>query len=105
MFSHVTRIPTFRHPSHTTIQHDTCKNLDKWSRQMVIWNLLAIITAETETKLANLGGQREIDLAAQERSNAISSIKATAEAFKLRTETEAKNNAAILEAETKAMGM
>ncbi|KAF0975223.1 hypothetical protein FDP41_005976 [Naegleria fowleri] len=63
----------------------------------------AIITAETETKLANLGGQREIDLAAQERSNAISSIKATAEAFKLRTETEAKNNAAILEAETKAM--
>lgn len=55
--------------------------------------------------MANLGGQREIDVAAQERLNAISSIKATAEAFRLKTETEAKNNAAILEAETKAMGM
>ena len=44
-----------------------------------------------------------ISVAAQERLNAISSIKATAEAFKLKTETEAKNNATILEAETKAM--
>lgn len=53
--------------------------------------------------MANLDGQREIDIAAQERLNSISSIKATAEAFKLKTETEAKNNAAMLEAETKAM--
>ena len=63
----------------------------------------AIITAETSTKLANLEAQREIELAGQERLNSINSIKATAEAFKLKTETEAKNSATIILAETKAI--
>ena len=53
--------------------------------------------------MANLDGQREIDIAGQERLNSISSSKATAEAFKLKTETEAKNKAALLNAETQAL--
>jgi regulator of protease activity HflC (stomatin/prohibitin superfamily) len=65
----------------------------------------AIITAQTENKLANLEGQREIATAEQERDANVLRIKAQAEALKLETDTAAKNNAMILEAEAKARAL
>jgi regulator of protease activity HflC (stomatin/prohibitin superfamily) len=65
----------------------------------------AIITAQTETQLANLESQREIATAQQERDAAVNRIKADAEARKLDTETRAKTSAILLENETKARGL
>jgi regulator of protease activity HflC (stomatin/prohibitin superfamily) len=62
----------------------------------------AIITAQTENKLANLEGQRQIATAEMERDSAVSIIKAQAASKQLATEVQAKNNAAISDAQSKA---
>lgn len=62
----------------------------------------AIITAQTESKLANLEGQRKIATAEMERDSAVIMIKAQAQAAQLATDVQAKNNAAIADAQSKA---
>lgn len=62
----------------------------------------AMITAQTENKLANLEGQREIATAEQERDARVVKIKAEAEAVKMQTEIKAKNDAIRAEAEARA---
>eukprot|EP01113_Clastostelium_recurvatum_P040721 TRINITY_DN635_c0_g1_i1.p1 TRINITY_DN635_c0_g1~~TRINITY_DN635_c0_g1_i1.p1 ORF type:complete len:706 (+),score=230.23 TRINITY_DN635_c0_g1_i1:77-2194(+) len=62
----------------------------------------AIITAQTETRLANLTSQREIATTEQERDAAVMRIKTAASAQVLATETQARNDATLLEAEAKA---
>ncbi len=62
----------------------------------------ATITATTETQLANLESQREIAITKQTQDADVTRIKATAEALKLATETQAKNNAIISDAQTQA---
>lgn len=61
----------------------------------------AITTAQTQTKLTNLESQKEIATAEQERLASVNRIKAEADALKLKTETNAKNDALINDAETK----
>jgi len=62
----------------------------------------AIITAQTENRLANLEGQRQIATAEMERDSAVAMIKAQAASKQLATEVQAKNNAAISDAQSKA---
>jgi len=62
----------------------------------------AMITAQTETKLANLEGQREIATAEMERDAAVTRIKTQAAAVQLNTEAQARNNANITEAQGRA---
>lgn len=62
----------------------------------------AIITAQTETQLANLTSQKEIATKQQERDAEVDRIKAKGDALKLSMETEAKNKALISNAETEA---
>lgn len=62
----------------------------------------AIITAQTETKLANLEGQREIATAEMERESEVSRIKAQAAARLMATEAEARNNSLLADARAKA---
>jgi len=65
----------------------------------------AIITAQTETKLANLESQREIATAEMERDSAVTRIKTQASAQQLATDTQAKNSAALAQAQAKAQAM
>jgi len=65
----------------------------------------AIITAQTETRLANLESQREIATTEQERDAAVARIKTQASALQLTTETQAKNSASLAEANAKAQAM
>ena len=53
----------------------------------------ALVTAQTETQLANLTGQTEIATAQQRRDAEVARIKAEGEAIKIKTETDAKNRA------------
>jgi len=62
----------------------------------------AIITAQTENKLANLEGQRQIATAEMERDSAVTMIQAQARAAQLATDVQARNNAAIADAQSKA---
>jgi len=62
----------------------------------------AIITAQTENRLANLEGQRQIATAEMERDSAVAMIKAQAASQQLATEVQAKNTAAISDAQSKA---
>jgi regulator of protease activity HflC (stomatin/prohibitin superfamily) len=61
----------------------------------------AMITAQTETQLANLASQREIAVTKQEQEAKLTKIKAEAEALKLNTETQARNNAIMQDAQTR----
>lgn len=63
----------------------------------------AIITAQTETKLANLEGQREIATAEMERESEVVRIKAQSAAKLMATEAEARNNTLLADAKAKAM--
>jgi len=65
----------------------------------------AIITAQTETRLANLTSQREIATTEMERDSAVLRIQTQAAAQKLATETQATNAATISEAEAKASSL
>jgi len=62
----------------------------------------AIITAQTENRLANLEGQRQIATAEMERDSAVAMIKAQAASKQLATEVQAKNTAAISDAQSRA---
>jgi len=62
----------------------------------------AIITAQTENKLANLAGQRQIATAEMERDSAVTMIQARARAAQLGTDVQARNTAAIADAQSKA---
>jgi len=62
----------------------------------------AIITAQTENRLANLEGQRQIATAEMERDSAVAMIKAQAASQQLATEVQAKNTAAIADAQSRA---
>jgi regulator of protease activity HflC (stomatin/prohibitin superfamily) len=62
----------------------------------------AIITAQTETKLANLEGQREIATAEMERESEVIRIKAQSAAKQINTEAEARNNVLVADAKAKA---
>jgi len=62
----------------------------------------AIITAQTENRLANLEGQRQIATAEMERDSAVTMIQAQAKAAQLATEVQARNTAAIADAQSKA---
>jgi len=62
----------------------------------------AIITAQTETKLANLEGQREIATAEMEREAEVTRIKTQAAAKQLAMEAETRNNTIVAEAKAKA---
>lgn len=62
----------------------------------------AIITAQTENRLANLEGQRQIATAEMERDSAVTMIQAQAKAAQLATEVQARNSAAISDAQSKA---
>jgi len=62
----------------------------------------AIITAQTETKLANLEGQREIATAEMERESEVVRIKAQSAAKLMATEAEARNNSLLADAKAKA---
>jgi len=62
----------------------------------------AIITAQTENKLANLEGQRQIATAEMERDSAVTMIQAQARAAQLATDVQARNTAAIADAQSKA---
>eukprot|EP01111_Echinosteliopsis_oligospora_P010958 TRINITY_DN3499_c0_g1_i1.p1 TRINITY_DN3499_c0_g1~~TRINITY_DN3499_c0_g1_i1.p1 ORF type:complete len:707 (-),score=228.05 TRINITY_DN3499_c0_g1_i1:9-2129(-) len=61
----------------------------------------AIITAQTETKLANLEGQREIATAEQEREAAVNEIKIKAAALQAEAETQTKNNSFLADSKAK----
>eukprot|EP01112_Ceratiomyxa_fruticulosa_P011686 TRINITY_DN3196_c0_g1_i2.p1 TRINITY_DN3196_c0_g1~~TRINITY_DN3196_c0_g1_i2.p1 ORF type:complete len:671 (-),score=99.89 TRINITY_DN3196_c0_g1_i2:125-2137(-) len=62
----------------------------------------AIVTAESETKLANMEGQNKIATSEMERDAIVNRIKNQSHAFRLGVETEAKNKAILLDAQTKA---
>jgi len=62
----------------------------------------AIITAQTETKLANLEGQREIATAEMERESEVVRIKAQSAAKLMATEAEARNTSLLADAKAKA---
>jgi hypothetical protein len=62
----------------------------------------AIITAQTENRLANLEGQRQIATAEMDRDQAVMMIKTQAAAKQLATEVQAKNNASISDAQSRA---
>eukprot|EP00026_Physarum_polycephalum_P003919 Phypoly_transcript_03936.p1 GENE.Phypoly_transcript_03936~~Phypoly_transcript_03936.p1 ORF type:complete len:695 (+),score=150.76 Phypoly_transcript_03936:149-2233(+) len=62
----------------------------------------AIITAQTENRLANLEGQRQIATAEMERDSAVAMIKAQAASKQLATEVQAKNTAAVSDAQSRA---
>jgi len=62
----------------------------------------AIITAQTENRLANLEGQRQIATAEMERDSAVTMIQAQAKAAQLATEVQARNTASIADAQSKA---
>jgi len=62
----------------------------------------AIITAQTENKLANLEGQRQIATAEMERDSAVTMIQAQARAAQLATDVQARNTASIADAQSKA---
>eukprot|EP01113_Clastostelium_recurvatum_P042398 TRINITY_DN686_c0_g1_i3.p1 TRINITY_DN686_c0_g1~~TRINITY_DN686_c0_g1_i3.p1 ORF type:complete len:680 (-),score=251.32 TRINITY_DN686_c0_g1_i3:72-2111(-) len=62
----------------------------------------AIITAQTETRLANLASQKEIATTEQERDAAVSFIKTNAAAAQLATDTKAKASALLADATAKA---
>jgi len=62
----------------------------------------AIITAQTENRLANLEGQRQIATAEMERQSASTMIKAQAEAAQLATDVQARNNAQLADAQARA---
>jgi len=62
----------------------------------------AIITAQTETKLANLEGQREIATAEMEREAEVTRIKTQAAAKQLAIEAETRNNTIVADAKAKA---
>jgi regulator of protease activity HflC (stomatin/prohibitin superfamily) len=51
----------------------------------------ALMTAQTETQLANLAGQTEIALAQQRRDAEVNRIKAEGDSTRLKTETDARN--------------
>jgi regulator of protease activity HflC (stomatin/prohibitin superfamily) len=63
----------------------------------------AIITAQTETKLANLEGQHEIATAEMQRETEVIRIKSQAYARQLATEAEARNSSIVADAKGKAM--
>jgi len=65
----------------------------------------AIITAQTETKLANLESQREIATAEMERDSAVARIKVQATALQLTTATTARNQATLANANAKAQAL
>eukprot|EP01111_Echinosteliopsis_oligospora_P005129 TRINITY_DN1832_c2_g1_i1.p1 TRINITY_DN1832_c2_g1~~TRINITY_DN1832_c2_g1_i1.p1 ORF type:complete len:805 (-),score=239.67 TRINITY_DN1832_c2_g1_i1:156-2570(-) len=62
----------------------------------------AIITAQTETKLANLEGQREIATQEMKRSTAVTLIKTQAMAQQVSAETNARNTNLLSDAHAKA---
>lgn len=62
----------------------------------------AIITAQTETKLANLEGQHEIATAEMQRESEVIRIKTQAAAKQLATEAEARNSSIVADARGKA---
>jgi len=62
----------------------------------------AIITAQTETKLANLEGQHEIATAEMQRESEVIRIKTQAAAKQLATEAEARNSMIVADARGKA---
>eukprot|EP01090_Pellita_catalonica_P000723 TRINITY_DN10500_c0_g1_i1.p1 TRINITY_DN10500_c0_g1~~TRINITY_DN10500_c0_g1_i1.p1 ORF type:complete len:270 (+),score=73.78 TRINITY_DN10500_c0_g1_i1:92-811(+) len=62
----------------------------------------AMITATTETRLANLEGQTEIATAEMQRDAAVQRIKSQSLAAKLEVETKAKNRATMDQAQAKA---
>jgi len=55
----------------------------------------AFVTAQTETQLANLTGQRDIATAQQKRDAEVARIKAEGDAVRLSTETNAKNKCTL----------
>ncbi len=65
----------------------------------------AIITAQTENRLANLEGQRQIATAEMERDSAVALIKAQAASQQFATEVQARNTAAIADAQSKAQSV
>lgn len=62
----------------------------------------AIITAQTETKLANLEGQHEIATAEMQRESEVIRIKTQSAAKQLATEAEARNSSIVADAKGRA---
>jgi len=62
----------------------------------------AIITAQTETKLANLEGQHEIATAEMQRESEVIRIKSQSAAKQQATEAEARNSSIVADAKGKA---
>jgi len=62
----------------------------------------ALLTAQTESQLANLAGQTEIATAQQKRDAEVAKIRAEGDATKVRTEVDAKNRATMETAKAEA---
>jgi regulator of protease activity HflC (stomatin/prohibitin superfamily) len=84
----------------TNIRVASCKIMDPDLSASI--SKQALVTAQTENKLANLKGQTEIATAEQERASRIAQLAAEQEARALKVNTESQNTAQLDKAEALA---